>query len=411
MGISCKEILYLPALKGLKVAGGANGLDRIIDWVYFGDVIDDLENGRQWINGNELVILTGISIKGSSSRLLKMLPEYASCNISGILISFGRYFTELSEEIRLEADRLALPIFTLPWEVKLVDASRSICNAIISREIADHESSNILNALLSGSLASHEHLEEILSRINFSLKHPYRAGVLESTYSGSSSASEDAYDYHAYQRKLLRCARSAFDHFFPSVLLSFEKNTLLFLTAEESCEKISAAIEKILQNMRTLYPDLSFHAGVGLPCHLPQKLPLSYKQAKEASYLTWLDSTISSPAFYNEADLYSLLLMIKDLDVLEKYHNHFLTPLFEYEKQKHLDLFRTLQCYYKHHFRLPETAKELLIHRNTLKYRLGKIEEILGLELKDPENIASIHAAIKIHMILKKKEKSNGDRV
>ena len=44
---------------------------------------------------------------------------------------------------------------------------------------------------------------------------------------------------------------------------------------------------------------------------------------------------------------------------------------------------RTLMAWFKHNVQPIATAKSLYIHRNTLEYRLSRIAELTGLDLKE----------------------------
>jgi hypothetical protein len=41
-----------------------------------------------------------------------------------------------------------------------------------------------------------------------------------------------------------------------------------------------------------------------------------------------------------------------------------------------------------------EAARRLNVHRNTLRYRLARIEELLGVGLDSPHAIANLHLAL-----------------
>lgn len=401
MGIRCGELLTLDALKDINLVGGENGLDRIIDWLYFGDVIDDLEDGVNWINGNEIVVITGASVKGDYSQLQKMLPIYNSRGIAGILISFGKYFVDIPQEIIDEANRLSLPIFMLPWEVKLVDATRSICNAIISNEVAEHESANILDSLLFGSLGSHEQLPQLLSRAGYSLNHSYRVCLLDMINVSHYTEASGKHMLKTLRMNLLRIAHSVFDYYTPKTFLSLKGNMLIILMASESHSKIIHVIEQIISNMQKSYPLLQIKSGVGKSYLHPDKLPSSYQQAKQALQETLIDETVHSPAFYRDDDIYSLLFSIKDQELLRSYSEKILKPLYEYEKNNSLELLDTLECYLIHELSVSEAASFLCIHKNTMKYRLAKIQEILSVNLKASSAISAVYVAIKIHKFLK----------
>ena len=65
------------------------------------------------------------------------------------------------------------------------------------------------------------------------------------------------------------------------------------------------------------------------------------------------------------------------------YCNARLKKLEEYDHANGTFLQDTLLAYYMNGFNIGKTAEELFVHRNSLQYRLKKIEEILGMTLDD----------------------------
>lgn len=57
------------------------------------------------------------------------------------------------------------------------------------------------------------------------------------------------------------------------------------------------------------------------------------------------------------------------------------------DKDKGTEYMKTLRVYLDNQCNVMQTAKQLFIHRSTVLYRLDKIKEILGSELKDPDEI------------------------
>ena len=60
----------------------------------------------------------------------------------------------------------------------------------------------------------------------------------------------------------------------------------------------------------------------------------------------------------------------------------------------HGELAQTLQTFLRCRFDRTATSAALHVHRNTLAYRLGKIEEITGLDLGSPRDLACVYVAI-----------------
>jgi PucR C-terminal helix-turn-helix domain len=62
-----------------------------------------------------------------------------------------------------------------------------------------------------------------------------------------------------------------------------------------------------------------------------------------------------------------------------------LASLEEYDLEHQSDLCKTLDCWLEQFGDVARTADLMHIHRNTLRYRLGRIEELGGVDLDDPE--------------------------
>ncbi|UUZ59034.1 PucR family transcriptional regulator [Nocardioides sp. B-3] len=77
-----------------------------------------------------------------------------------------------------------------------------------------------------------------------------------------------------------------------------------------------------------------------------------------------------------------------DLRGLVRQHPHLLVgrirALSASDESRNTDYVVTLRAYFDAACDLPRAAKQLFIHRNTLRYRLRKIQEVCGLDLDDP---------------------------
>ena len=60
-------------------------------------------------------------------------------------------------------------------------------------------------------------------------------------------------------------------------------------------------------------------------------------------------------------------------------------PLVDYDRKRGSDLIRTLSVYFDTGTNASETADRLFLHRNSLLYRLERIQELTGLDLKESD--------------------------
>jgi DNA-binding PucR family transcriptional regulator len=59
-------------------------------------------------------------------------------------------------------------------------------------------------------------------------------------------------------------------------------------------------------------------------------------------------------------------------------------PLADHDRERRSDLVKTLKTYFAAGANASEAADRLFLHRNSMLYRLERIQKLTGLDLKDP---------------------------
>ncbi|WP_119065657.1 PucR family transcriptional regulator [Rubrobacter indicoceani] len=62
-----------------------------------------------------------------------------------------------------------------------------------------------------------------------------------------------------------------------------------------------------------------------------------------------------------------------------------ISPLERYDREHNSDLAKTLRVYFESNANASEAAQRLYLHRNSLNYRLLRVQSITGLDLGDPK--------------------------
>jgi PucR family transcriptional regulator, purine catabolism regulatory protein len=96
-----------------------------------------------------------------------------------------------------------------------------------------------------------------------------------------------------------------------------------------------------------------------------------------------------------------LLFHLNEQSELQDFYHEMLGPLLKADTRGDDTLIETLEVYFRCNGNLSETARAMHFHRNSVLYRLGRIEEILGRSLEDAELRLSLQIALKIHHLLK----------
>jgi hypothetical protein len=88
------------------------------------------------------------------------------------------------------------------------------------------------------------------------------------------------------------------------------------------------------------------------------------------------------------------MLMARSPRIARQLRRRVLGPLEAYGEGRSVELLRTLRAYFAARLNRGKAAKALGVHPNTLDYRLGRIEELCGVRLSDPGDIARIQLAL-----------------
>jgi DNA-binding PucR family transcriptional regulator len=79
-----------------------------------------------------------------------------------------------------------------------------------------------------------------------------------------------------------------------------------------------------------------------------------------------------------------------------EYYGRLLEPLRRYDAEHHGDLVKTLAAYLRHGGNATRTADALYLHRNSMRYRLARIQALTGLDPDDPDARLALQVGILI---------------
>lgn len=144
-------------------------------------------------------------------------------------------------------------------------------------------------------------------------------------------------------------------------------------------------------------------AGVGKLYESINMLYRSYQQAKVALELCKLVQHDCSPAFFDELGAVRLFYNQSEQD-LDEFYKEVVGPLVKFDRENNGSLLMTLWHYLRSGRDIKNVSEKLFIHTNTLRYRLKKIEELLGASLEHEETRFNIYSALKVAAILGKIE-------
>ena len=147
------------------------------------------------------------------------------------------------------------------------------------------------------------------------------------------------------------------------------------------------------------FPQNKVAIGLGQPARDISAWRTSYRDAVQALELAVRLQT-DTPLYIGDLGVYQLILSLADRDKLISFQQKTLGPLTDYDMRQHADLIKTLEAFFACHGNLSQTAESLIVHRNTLLYRMNRINEIAEIDLNRPETRLALHLALTIRRLL-----------
>ncbi|WP_019630764.1 PucR family transcriptional regulator [Actinomadura atramentaria] len=144
------------------------------------------------------------------------------------------------------------------------------------------------------------------------------------------------------------------------------------------------------QDVAALFADLgpeaahrTFSTGVSRTAARPADLPEAYEQALKAVRVGRQVQGPGARAHFDGLGVYRLLSLVPDAAELHAFVRETLGELADDADPEMADLRRTLQELLETNLNVAETARRLHFHYNTLRYRIGKLERMLGPFTRD----------------------------
>ncbi|XID91220.1 PucR family transcriptional regulator [Paenibacillaceae bacterium WGS1546] len=103
---------------------------------------------------------------------------------------------------------------------------------------------------------------------------------------------------------------------------------------------------------------------------------------------------------FSDLELNSLFRHIPK-PTMEKYGHNLMMPLFEKGDDYAEEMLRTLEAYFANEGNVNAAAKELFIHRNTVLYRLEKVSELLGVDLRKIGDLLRLKLALLFRQLMR----------
>lgn len=266
----------------------------------------------------------------------------------------------------------------------------------IKNEVDARYRGEFLDDLLSGDHGSDESFFQRAEFIRYNLKFPIRVVVVAFKKNGKNILSGEI-NAHFIKR--------IFAELFPRCFIARKDNNLVVLVpvaSSKDTHELTAGFKKVHDKITRQYPDLNVNIGIGNVCLGLNDYRESYQQALQALTFSRPEVSGAQMIYYEELGVFGIFAEVKDQNVLSKFVSSKIGPLLTYDHKKSQVFVETLEEYIKSGNSLKDTADTLHIHIGTLKYRLGRIREILEISEFNAETVFDLRVALYVNRFLSK---------
>ncbi|MGN1340575.1 MAG: PucR family transcriptional regulator [Oscillospiraceae bacterium] len=370
---------------GMKLVAGKSGLGNFVRWVH---IVEDSEV-PDFLHGNELVFTTGIGHRGSG-WLMDFVQHLFNRKAAGLVINIGPYINSVPKEVADFCEKSALPLFVVPWSVKLIDITYDFCHRIVTNEENETSLAGAFRNLFF-SPDKREGYAPVLERRGFHDVSGYTLLAAVLSHPEHAGTADEWRSMKFLVRKL--CASTQY----PSCIFIQENNLIIIRQhfppqeAQRLAEQLAAAVADNSAEPIRVHVGIS---GIGLGF---DGIHTCYHEAISAMRLASMKKC--TVMHYHDIGVYKLLFGVESSRILSDYVDSTIGTLLDYDAKNSTDYAGLLRCYFENDCSVKEVADIFGVHRNTVNYKLKQIRELLGSSFSDEDKM-NLLLAFRAHELL-----------
>ena len=190
---------------------------------------------------------------------------------------------------------------------------------------------------------------------------------------------------HLYSNKLT----AEYSNCYP---LYYEDHVYVFFVFSDGLQEVRRTLSRCDELLRAD----SLCAGVSYVFSELTQLRLAYVQASKALEIGRYFLSKRTMYKYDDCSIFHVLQITSDFHNLLSFCSTDFLALLDQDTNNGGKLIETLRCYLDNRCNKVNTAEKLGLHPNTVKYRIAQVEEILQMDLFNPDNYAKLQFSFKV---------------
>ncbi|MFC0450455.1 PucR family transcriptional regulator [Rhodococcus jostii] len=282
-------------------------------------------------------------------------------------------------------------------DLYLVEQAAAVCALVVARELVvssveEKHRANFIRDLLLGRGGEHAHVVAHAKTFGWDLDRPVVVVVIEPDPVGEDEPSMPRMPLVERQARAFTSAVAGRDTGAAVTALATETVILMGVGTDTMnlVHELVATVRGAGGGGRR-----AFGVGVSRPTDSVDGIPALYGQARTALKVGRQITGAWAVTHFDDLGVYRLLSLVDDDRELESFAQETLRELTA-DTSEAQDMRRTLEVLLATNINIAETARQLHFHYNTLRYRVVKLEKMLGSFTDHPELRLDLSLALKI---------------
>lgn len=391
MNATVRDLLNCHVMREIQCVTENYGWNKVLTWCV--EVRDEYQFAG--LNGGELVVIPENYMKmtsGNIENLFKVLYEY---NVSGVMFEVNNAFSgNLLANLVKHSEKKDVAVFSISREKDVFTYIKEINKEICYLENRVLMEESLLTDFLFKDRRKLICAMERLENCGIDSLSSFEIAVVKIICEACQNSSRD-YNYRLLKNELIR-------NYDKQVLTTVWDDAMIVAFQTEDTGAISDEVVNVLEssieNILAEGRKGTVRITVGRGCQPISAIRSSFDEALFTMDMYDLidlgEETVVRT--YDQVGLYRILRNSHDPEEFSLFYREHLGELEEYDRQNNSELVETLKVFIDHNCSLLQTANVMYLHKNTLRYRIQRIEELTGCDLKDMKVISDFYLCFRI---------------
>lgn len=362
------------------------------------------EGAEAWqeVDYGEMLFIAGVGMAQPEEELLQIAQKLKEKE-AVLVIRQSSYLPEVPQSTVNYCEEKGMILLVLAEHVKIQSIMRKMYALVFEEEDQHASMDKLIRQLIAGTYDTEDAQNAYRQGFEAGQEHVAVILMIDEVFTVIEKRGKDV--YQQLQKKVLNKAEQFLDLRKRSTHLSIVDNNeiILFIKNEgtwldrDFLQKFYARLNDWLEEQEL---GITVSAGIGSPFTQLSGMRRSVIEARRSLQMVHACKRTGAIRSYDDIGIYRLLFELQDQEVFENIRNGIIGRLREYDMVNHENMVETLRIYLENDRNIANSAAQMFLHRNTLKYRLKKIEEILLCDLSDVNVCFNLRLAFKIERFL-----------